>query len=274
MENRTIIAIALLLASATAHGQTSQERTITQVRMAAVGAAEIQDTYLSPEHYHGPELRYISLTQREREGRKWWREIVHQGQASILDNRSGNGGEIAAMYNFQYGWHRHLLQRPLAGGTLQVSAGGNVDVDLGFVYNTRGSNNPAQAIARLYLTPVGEAAWATGARRPVRVGYRAELPLAGLSFMPAYGQSYYEIFTEGHYDHNVAATWAGHALCLRQMLTVDLRLGRTTLRVGYLGDIRQSKANHLRQHQYTHAVAIGVVRRLGVRKLTSPTLYP
>ena len=50
------------------------------------------------------------------------------------------------------------------------------------------------------------------------------------------------------------------------MLTVDITLGRTSLRLGYLGDFRQAKVNNLKYHTYSNMFVIGFVRRF---KLTS-----
>ena len=125
-------------------------KVITNTRLVGIGATQILDTYLSPEKYKGTELRYISHTVREREGRRWSREIVHQGSIARADNRSGNGNEIAGRYQFGYGWHQNWYG---LDGRLHLKAGGMIDVDLGFIYNTRNGNNPSQAIAALNLTP-------------------------------------------------------------------------------------------------------------------------
>ena len=100
--------------------------------------------------------------------------------------------------------------------------------------------------------------------------YEVSIPLVGLMFSPNYGQSYYEIFTKGNYDHNLVPTWVGNAPSLRQMLTLDYRIGRTAVRIGYLGDYRQASVNHLKSHYYSHGLVVGIVRKFSIKKIQHP----
>lgn len=240
-------------------------KVITNAQMISVGSSEILDTYLSPEKYSGTEVRYISHTVREREGRRWSRLLVHQGSFSTVESRSGDGNEIAGMYTFTYGVHCNWN---LLDGRLSLKAGGQADVSAGFLYNMRNGNNPAQARLALNVSPSAGASYRFRLfRHTSSLRYEVSAPLFGLMFSPNYGQSYYEIFTKGNYDHNVVPTTFASTPSLRQMLTLDFTLRRTTLRVGWLGDYRQAKVNNLKYHEYSNMLVLGIVRHFKITRI-------
>ena len=164
------ILLALLAVVPCSIAWAQSERIVTNARMVGIGGAEVLDTYLSPLHYRGTELRYISHTLREKtDTTRLFHEIIHQGSLSLLENKSGYGGEMAGSYNFQYGWHWHLCDFHFKGSTLRLDVGGNIDANIGFIYNTRNSNNPAQARAYLNLTPTAAATYTLHWRHPLAV---------------------------------------------------------------------------------------------------------
>lgn len=246
----------------------------TNVLLAGVGYTNILDTYLSPEKYRGIDVRIMSHTRREKDSSQWVNQFVHEGNIAFANNRASNGNEMAGAYTFRYSlmhrWSMRLWQHPL-----HIMAGGSVAANLGFVYNTRNSNNPANARVSINIEPTVAAdyylgrASLSGAFKPIGsaeagfplvLHYEASAPLLGVMFSPNYGQSYYEIFTRGNYDHNIVPTTIAATPSFRQMLTLDLNIGRTKWRVGYLGIIDQSQVNNLKTHVYTHAFMVGVVK--------------
>ena len=242
------------------------ERIITNSKMIGWGATNILDSYLSPEEYTGLDLRYISHTLRQREGSHMIHELIHQGNIAYVNNRAKNGREIAGNYNFQYGLHSLFGTWALGRNELQLEAGGNAELNLGFLYNTRNSNNPAQARAFLNMMPVAALTYnfhhpfRSSDYRDFRLRYEVGMPLVGLMFSPNYGQSYYEIFSKGNYDHNLVPTYIGNAPSLRHFLTLDFPLWRATFRIGYQGEYLQAHVNKIKYHTYTHALLLGVTK--------------
>ena len=238
--------------------------------MLGISYTDILDTYLSPEKYRGTDLRFLSHTRREKDSTSLVHQLLHEGCIATADNRSGNGGEIGGGYTFAYSLLRKW-QMPVGSCHLRLLAGGTAELSVGFLYNTRGSNNPAQARLALQLKPTVAADFDfrlfRRQQRPFTLHYEASAPLCGLMFSPNYGQSYYEIFSRGNYDHNCVPTTIASTPSLRQMLTLDFRALHTTWRIGYLGDWRQASVNNLKQHTYTHALVFGIVRRFRIEKL-------
>lgn len=266
LRNFLLICVLLLPFEGARHNLLyAQDKIITNTRLVGVGGVNILDTYLSPEKYRGTELRYISQTIREREGRHWMRLIEHQGYVSYSKNRADNGNEMAGTYNFSYGFLRNWT---FFGGKLDVKAGGMADAAIGFLYNTKNGNNPAQARFNIDIAPVAIATYHFNVKQtPLALRYEVSSPLCGLMFSPNFGQSYYEIFSKGDYDHNIVPTTFVVTPSLRQMLSVDFTLKKTTVRVGYLGDWRQSKVNGLKFHSYSNMFMIGLTRRFKMIKM-------
>ncbi len=255
---RSLILLIALLPSGFL-GIHAQELVRTHSWMVGGGPTEILDTYLSPEHFKGGGFCILSTSERRREGRHWSTMMEHQTQLALADDRREQYSEMAAHYQLLWGRWRQW-QLPHLHLTLQ--AGGMAAAHLGFIYNTHQGNNPAQAQVALHLMPAAAATWAFRLlKRQARLRYECQLPLAGVMFSPHFGQSYYEIFSRGNYDHNVVPTTFLSAPNFRQLLSCDLQLSRRfTLRLGYLGDFQQSHVNDIKQHVYAHQLMVGFVK--------------
>ena len=258
-------AFCMTFMQAVAQEDSDLTREVINAQVLAIGSTNMLDTYLSPEKYTGVEMRYISHTLRNKPGSQWRQRIIHQGYIADGYDRSEDGSMMSGLYSLNFAIMRKW---DMAEGKVEIMAGGMGDASLGATYNSRNQNNPAQMRMGTAIGPTASAAWKFHLlKKQWRLGYEVSVPLLGVMFMPNYGQSYYEIFSRGDYDHNCVITTPFNAPSLSHTLTLDAKLGSLTLRVGYLGDIVQAKANNLKQHYYTHALMIGFVKHVKITEI-------
>ena len=255
MRTLSKILLCLAFAATTAKAQTT-------THMLGIGQSKILDTYLTPEHFSGTGYTYLYIkdTAPTDTLRRWTTTIEHEVDFSKTKDRSGNASNLEISYNLY--WARYYNLQPISNLRLQVGAAANAS--LGGIYNMISSNNPAQAHASINIMPSATASY------DFRIGsqnfsarYELNLPFIGVMFSPNYGQSYYEIFCQGNYDHNIVPTTFISAPTFRQTASVDWHFSkRMSLRLGYLGNYQQSNVNNLKSHIYAHRIMIGITRSL------------
>lgn len=244
--------LLLLLALCPSPLQAQRERTT----LFGLGRANDYDTYLSPLEYTGPQVSFLHLTERTLRRTPHLRfHTATQIDFARTQNTSRSAYDLGGKFRFDAGWLRawsDVLPR------LTLAAGGQMGSTLGVLYNSRNGNNPANARANAQLSALLAARYGLPlGRRTLTLDYRLSIPLLGAMFSPQYGQSYYNLFEQGNYDHNILLTHPGNALSLRQNVLVSFPLRKQTLTLGYQNDLIQAKPHNLRQHHYAHSLLIG-----------------
>lgn len=240
-------------------------RYTTRSTMFGIGGTNRLETYLSPLEYTGPEVRFMreSIRMTRMWGGRVSTQQFYEGNFSYSKNPTKDSEYLSGDIDWRIGWHYNWTPLP----ALRLMAGLQTGLSCGFVYNTSNGNNPAQGKLSTNIAASGMAIYRFNwLRRRFSVRYQFDMPLAGLMFSPDYGQSYYEIFSLGHYDRNVCFTWPGNAPCFSQLLTVDVPIGSGTLRLGYRCDIRQSHVNNLKSHTWSNLFMIGFVKHFRLVK--------
>ena len=277
MKNKLFMIIAFVLPLTAA----------AQSHMIGIGPSRILDTYISQEKYSGVGITYLYIRAGKKPNKRWQNNIEHEVDLSKTRDRSHTTSMLEGNYNLYWGRVATVASRTsrtsrssrtsegeetsMTSRTSRSSiprfhlqAGLAANVNLGFLYDMSTSNNPAQARFALNLMPVGIATYGFNIKEQhFSLRYELNLPLVGLMFSPNYGQSYYEIFSRGNYDHNIVPTTFVSAPNFRQLLTLDWQVSeKWAVRVGYLGNYQQADVNHLKSHIYSHRIIIGVTKCL------------
>ena len=232
-----------------------------QSHMIGFGPSRILDTYISQEKFSGVGFTYLYIRAGKKPDKRWQNNIEHEIDLSKTNDRTHTTSMLEGNYNLYWGRYRQWL---LCDNGLKLQAGGLANANLGFLYDMSTSNNPAQARFALNLMPAAIATYDFDIKQQhFSLRYELNLPLVGLMFSPNYGQSYYEIFSRGNYDHNIVPTTFISAPNFRQLLTLDWQVSaKWAVRIGYLGNYQQADVNNLKQHIYTHRVLLGISRCL------------
>ncbi|MGP1476479.1 MAG: DUF3316 domain-containing protein [Phocaeicola sp.] len=263
-----IVSLLLFVLCVCTYGQEDSLRTnryVVRSTMFGVGFTNLLDTYLSPLNYKGGEFRIINERMRMTNLMKGKVSIQNMFQMNIgmANNKAATGTEMFGMANWNTAWHYQLK----VNDKLKLLFGPAIDLNAGFVYNTRNSNNPAQAIANGNMDISGMAIYHFRIKNyPMIARYQMNIPMMGVMFSPEYGESYYEIFELKHEGSNVVFTTPFNRPSFRQFISLDFPINIVNLRLGYMADIQQSKVNHIKSHIWSHALVIGIVRNFYIIK--------
>lgn len=254
--------ICFFVSMAAAFAAFAQEpaRPVTASWMAGWGAARVTDAYLAPfpTTGWGAALMYERAQALRSAPGRWSRFLAVDLDISRTHTvgTMANGIMWGAALTAEMGAMRRY--RPFASLPLGLAVGPSMEIIAGVHYRPANSNNPVSARAAVTLGVAARASWPLRiGRLPVELSYRPSLQLIGAFFAPAYGQLYYEIYMGDH--RNLAHfAWPGNRLAYSHLLAADLRLGATSLRVGYSLRLSTQEACGLATNVARHLVVLGI----------------
>lgn len=246
----------------TASAQTDD--TLDVVRPAAaiftidVGGAVERDTYLSTLDYTGIDVRlgYEHLQATGFDPERWVRQLDLGVDYTNTTNPAGNHTTHALRVEGQWSLMRRWHDVPWR--ELQLMAGGATSFTGGMLYNSLNSNNVVSGRVCWNVGLSGQVVYNFHLKRlPVTVRYQMTLPVLGAFYSPDYDESYYEMHV-GNHSGLAHFGWWGNRFDMVNLLTVDLRLGGTIVRLGYRNTIARTSTHGITTHGYRNAFLIGL----------------
>ena len=242
------------------------------------GTSHIADTYLSPLKYAGWHFggSYERMQAMKFNPDSWRQQLRASVEMNSGDNRARNNSMLYG--NLSVSWGMMRVWRISYG--ISVAVGGQAGGDLGAVYNQRNSNNPVALKADVTLDLTGYATWHTRLwRLPVMLRWQTSLPVAGAFFSPEYDELYYEIYL-GNRSGLAHMAWPGNFFRWNNVVTADLDVSYTKLRVGFSSRIYSTEVNGITTRIFSYGFVLGVSgdwisvsRRRGVDDETSRIVY-
>lgn len=225
------------------------------------GTSNVLDSYLSPYSYKGVELRF--LHEYIRPTKLMDERVVFQSlwdvNVSVLKNKPGNVNEYAGGIRYSAAWMYSLTSASNTTSPVTILAGLQPSAYLGGIYNSRNGNNPAQLKTDLMIDATASVQYNLHLfRKTLPLRYQLTVPLIGMAYSPNYGQSYYEEFMLGNYDHNICFAHIANMPSMRHLLTLDIPIRNKYLRVGWYGAFNQARLNGLKYHSYSNDFILGL----------------
>ncbi|MDR2683695.1 MAG: DUF3316 domain-containing protein [Dysgonamonadaceae bacterium] len=221
-----------------------------------VGNTMAYDSYLSPLKYSGTGISLMG--EQMKTTRLWQGRIVSQHllHLDFADMENPSGSAISYMGTLEYDYGLFYRWNPI--GKIRLYTGVQADLLAGVIYNSRNTNNPANAKANVNLNVSAMAVYAFQIiRQPILLRSQVNLPVVGALFSPEFGQSYYEI---GLGDESPLIYWAAwhNRVALRSLFSLEVPLNQGTLRISYANRLYQTQVNDLKTKIVSGTVYVGV----------------
>lgn len=272
------IAFSTPLATAQDSGESEVARPVLSLFSLDLGHASVQDTYLTPITYKGKNLRlgYQHMQALGHDPEHWVRNlelgVEYDNVKNIVGNRTMHDLMVEGRWSLMRRWRNVLTPG------LQLMGGGAAMLRGGAIYNPSNSNNIASVKAHIGVGVAGVASYQVNIKRlPITLSYQVSMPIVGAFYSPDYDESYFEIYV-GNRSGLVHVAWPGARFEVNNLVSADLHLGGTILRVGYRHHYESSRINYITNMQSTHALSIalgGNILSVNPKKsCPSRVLYP
>jgi len=254
-----IISFLCIFFSLAAQTDTNRPNSINEGTLIGIGEYHIKNTYLSPVSYTGTGIRFINermkMLAKSDEKISSYRAI--NIDLSSVRNPASTVAAITGFADYSFGYHYRFQPFP----EFKLLTGGSVKGMFGYVYNTQSANNPIATHVDLDLNISAMGIYTFRIKNyPLTCRFQTDVPLAGMLFTPAYGQSYYEIFGLGNTSGIVGFSSLHNKFTMRNYFTVDFSIWMLTLRVGYLNSLYTSDIKNIQTHYMSHNLMIGYVK--------------
>lgn len=232
---------------------------VNEATSIGVGGYNIKDTYLSPIKYTGIGFRVMNERMKviPWANYKYSRQQIIHVDVSSTKNPAETASDLSGFIDYSLGYHYRM--EPVS--KLKVLVGPSVRGLLGFVYNTRNGNNPANMKFDIDLNLSAMAIYPLTIKNyPITLRYQIDIPFMGMLFSPHYGQSYYEIFDQGNSSGVVKFSSFHNKFAARSYFSADFPIGNFTIRAGYLNSIYRTNINNIKGHIISNSFMIGLVK--------------
>lgn len=255
---RLLLSILCVMLSAMAFAQDEPTtlRPVTSSYTYEIGGATLANTYLTPLKYKGWDmaLNYERMQAMKFNPEKWVMRLTAGIDLNRTDNPAKNATKWRLVADFSWG----MTYRFKLPHNITLAGGGSTSLDLGCVYNARNGNNPVAVEAAWTVNLTGYASWNVKiGRLPVTLRYQPTIPLTGVFFSPDYGELFYEIYL-GNHSGLAHCAWWGNYFRMENLVTADMHLGATSLRVGFRNNILSTSINDITTRTITYSAVIGV----------------
>lgn len=255
-----ILSVLFMIAGVKAvHGQENISPDVRPVKSAwtiGIGSSHLADTYLTPLKYGGWST---SIDYERMQDTRWWPgKWEMRLRLGLSLDHTENPARNATMWGARLRGSWGMMRRWTIPCGIHLAVGPALTVEGGCLYNDRNSNNPASAKGAVTADVIGYVAYDVKLwRLPVTLRWQPETAVLGAFFSPKYDELYYEIYL-GNHSGLVHPAWWGNRFRFDNLVTADLHLGSTSIRVGYECGWMSSHVSNLTTRMITHRFVIGV----------------